>query len=316
MNEPDFSGINPLRVPEARRRIEAINAYLRLASPTSADTSNIASGIGLSRNQFSRLVRVWRDHRDARLLVIGKRGAATRDYGINPGAIAIANEIIAAAGFAATLATVAPEIERRCSEEGITPPSRQTIYNYIRTARMAAPGLGEGPPRILAGRMWFHMPVLGEPLDAMPMLLAAVLMPERIIVTHLVSTAANLPPSVGELLDNLAKLQTAGASPRPLLLNADDRRAAATPLAWSGLDQIRSHDRSVQRELSKSFAGQLGPLAVVYQRSMARPATKRVVTRQDEPLPAAQVVAIIAAAVNSHNVAVGLEIPAFELAPR
>ena len=28
MNTPDFSGIDPLRVPEARRRVAALNEYL------------------------------------------------------------------------------------------------------------------------------------------------------------------------------------------------------------------------------------------------------------------------------------------------
>ncbi|RUA15526.1 MAG: hypothetical protein DSY55_06135 [Clostridia bacterium] len=68
MSEPDFSGIDPLRVPEARRRVEAIRRYLALEAPSSADTTRIASTIGLSRVQFGRLVRAWRDHRDAALL--------------------------------------------------------------------------------------------------------------------------------------------------------------------------------------------------------------------------------------------------------
>lgn len=76
MSEPDFSGIDPLRVPEARRRVEAIRRYLALEAPSSADTTRIASTIGLSRVQFGRLVRAWRDHRDAALLVVGKRGSS------------------------------------------------------------------------------------------------------------------------------------------------------------------------------------------------------------------------------------------------
>lgn len=231
MHESDFSGIDPLRVPEARRRIEAINEYLQLPSPTSADTSRIAASIGLSRNQFSRLARVWRDHRNARLLVIGKRGAASRDYGIDPRALTIANEVISNAGNSATLAKAAPEIERRCAQEGIAPPSRQTIYNYIRAARVTAPKPAEGHPRIVVGRMWFHLPVRGMPSDGMPTLLTAVLLPECIIVANAVSTSPSVPPSVQDLVDSLAHKQTPGAAPRPLLLDPDDRRVAAETLA-------------------------------------------------------------------------------------
>lgn len=315
MSEPDFSGIDPLRVPEARRRIAALNAYLALPSPTSVDTERFARSIGLSRNQFGRLARVWRDHRDARLLVIGKRGAATRDYGLDPRAVAIANDIIGAAGAAAALARVAPEIERQCAEIGAIPPSRQTIYNWIRAARADAGATAEGPPRVVVGRMWFHLPVSGAPADAMPTLLAAVLLPEQIIVAHVISTDPQAPPSVGELVDTLARTRTPGAAPRPLLLDPDDRRVAASALDRASLGGTRSHDRSVQRELSKAFAGRLGPLSVIHQRSMARPATKRVITRQDEPLPAADAVATIEEAINSNNVATLTVAPAFDLKP-
>jgi len=313
MYEPDFSGIDPLRVPEARRRIAALDAYLALPSPRTSDTERFAGGIGLSRNQFGRLARVWRDHRDARLLVIGKRGAATRDYGLDPRAVAIANEVIAGAGATATLAWTAPEIERRCAEIGAPAPSRQTIYNYIRAARVAAPAGIEGPPRVVVGRVWFHLPISGMPAMAMPTLLAAVLLPERLILAHAISLDPQAPPSVGDLIDAVSRSRTPGAPPRPLLLDPDDRRAAAAALDRAGLGRTRSHDRSVQRELSQAFAGRLGSLAVIHQRGMARPATKRVIKRQDEPLTAEDAVAAIEAAIAANNAAASAPAADFDL---
>lgn len=316
MSEPDFSGIDPLRVPEARRRIAALNTYLALSAPTAKDTQRLAESIGLSRTQFSRLARVWRDHRDARLLVIGKRGAATRDYGIDPRAVAIADDVIERAGASATLARLAPDIQSRCAAIGATPPSRQTIYNWIRTARTVAGAATDGSPRVVVGRMWFHLPVNGLPADAMPTLLAAVLLPERLIVAHTISTDPQTPPSVADVIASLARTRVLGAPPRPLLLDPDDRRVAADALDRAGLGDIRSHDRSVQRELSKAFAGRLGPLAAIHQRGMARPATKRVITRQDEALPAADVVVAIEEAVAASDAAFPTEIPEFDLASR
>ena len=312
MSEPDFSGIDPLRVPEARRRVAAIEAYLALPNPTSADTTRFGSSIGLSRVQFGRLARVWRDHRDARLLVIGKRGAATRDYGIDPRATEIATEVIREAGTGATLARIAPEIERRCAEAGVSAPARSTINNWIRAARA---GTTEGPPRIVVGRIWFHLPVAGMPASAMPTLLAAVALPERIVLAHAVSTDPSTPPSVSELIDRLTAVRTSDAPLRPLLLDSDDRRMAADALDRAGLGATRSHNRSVQRELSKAFAGRLGPLPVIHQRSMARPATKRVISRQDQPLTAEDVVTTIADAVDAHNAATLMAPPPFDLAP-
>lgn len=313
MSEPDFSGIDPLRVPEARRRVAAIEEYLKMPSPTSADTERFANTVGLSRVQFGRLARVWRDHRDARLLVIGKRGAAARDYGIDDRAAEMANRLIREAGASATLAGVAPEIERLCAEAGIQPPARGTINNWIRAERNRADVPMDGPPRIVIGRMWFHLPTAGMPASTMPTLLAAIALPERIVLAHGVSTDPTVPPSVSDLIDRLAGMRTVGAPPRPLLLDSDDRRVGAAGLDRAGLGGTRSHNRSVQRELSKAFAGRLGPLAVIHQRGMARPATKRVISRQDQPLPAGQIVTTIEDAIDSHNTAMLAGPPSFDL---
>ena len=315
MSEPDFSGIDPLRVPEARRRVAAIEEYLKLPAPTAADTQRFADSIGLSRVQFWRLARVWRDHRDARLLVIGKRGAAARKYNVDERAIAIAHAVIATAGAGATLAKAAPEIERLCAEASIAPPSRSTINNYIRAARAAASGPIDGPPRIVVGRMWFHLPVTGMPASAMPTLLAAVMLPERIVVAHEISVDPSSPPSVGVLIDALAAMRTPGAHARPLLLDPDDRRVSAAALERAGLGHTKAHARSVQSELSKAFAGRLGPLAVIHRRGSARPGTKRVMSRQDESLPAAQVRDIVEQAIEAHNAATVVVLPPFELSP-
>ena len=127
MIEPDLSGIDPLRLQEARRRVAAIEQYLMLSSPRTADANAHAAGVDLSRWQFLRLVRVWREHRDARLLVIGKRGRATRPYSIDARAAEILEEVIGVTGGRADLAVVAVEVERRCASEGILPPARATI---------------------------------------------------------------------------------------------------------------------------------------------------------------------------------------------
>ncbi|WP_156001360.1 hypothetical protein [Sphingopyxis sp. MC1] len=159
MNTPDFSGIDPLRVPEARRRVAALNEYLSLPNPSSNDTLRIAASIGLSRSQFCRLARVWRDHQDASLLVVGKRGPANRKYNVDQRAVSIAQELLAEAGPTASLALIAPQIEKRCAEAGISPPARSTINNYIKAARAGTAAPAAGPPRIVVGRMWFHIPI-------------------------------------------------------------------------------------------------------------------------------------------------------------
>lgn len=314
MSEPDFSGIDPLRVPEARRRVAALNEYLALAPASEEDVRRLAGSIGISRSSFFRLAQVWRLHRQPSLLVVGKRGATSRDYGIDPRATEIMNEVIVGTTPDAKLATTTAEIRRRCAAEGVNPPSKQTIYNHARKARAATPVV-IGPPRIAVGRMWFHLPVKGKPATSMPTLLVAVALPERVIVAHRISTDPDTPPSVNDLIDGVAALRTPGAEPRPILLAPDDRRVGAAALDRAGLNLTRSHSGSVQRELSKAFNGQLGPLAAIYQRGMARPATKPVLSRQDEPLPASEIAGIIESAVDAHNAATLATTPAFDLAP-
>lgn len=315
MSEPDFSGIEPLRLPEARRRVAEITGYLQLHSPTISDADHRAAQLGLSRFQFYRLVRVWREHRKPSLLVIGRRGKSNRNYGLTERAVEIAHEEIASAGAGAELATVALAVEARCSAEGVAPPSRPTIWAYIRKARAAVVAL-DGPLRILVGRFWFHLPVMDAPSGSMPMLLGAVLLPERIIIAHEVSTDPDQPPSIATLVETLAALRTPGAAKRTLLLDPNDRRAASSVLAAAGLGHVASHPRSVQRELSRAFGDQLGPLKVIYRRGAAKPATRRVSTRLDQPLQESDALSVIAEAVDSSNVLSPVETPAFDIADR
>lgn len=318
MYEPDFSGIDPLRVPEARRRIAAINQYLGLANPTTADATRISATIGLSRWQFQRLARAWREHRNPSLLVVGRRGTASRDYGLAARAVEIAKDEITKAGPGAELATLAPEVERRCRAEGITPPSRPTIWNYMRKARASGAVRADGPPRIVIGRMWFHLPVTdlaeGQAGTNMPALLAAVALPEGIVLAHRISFDDRDPPSVASLVKELLAHRSIGAEPRALLLEANDRRAAADVLAACGMRHLRAHNRSVQRELSRAFGGKIGRLPALYRRGLARPESKVVVQRQDERITVQAAEAAINEAIEASNAAVAVPVPAFDIA--
>lgn len=318
MHEPDFSGIDPLRVPEARRRIAAINEYLNLANPSTADAIRISATIGLSRWQFQRLARAWREHRNPSLLVVSRRGAANRDYGLAARAVEIAKEEITKAGAGAELAIVAPEVERRCRAEEINAPSRPTIWNYMRNARASGAVRADGPPRIVIGRMWFHLPVTdlpeGQTGTDMPALLAAVALPEGIVLAHRTSFDDGSPPSVASLMEELLASRSVGAEPRALLLEANDRRAAAEVLAACGMRHLRAHNRSVQRELSRAFGGKIGRLPALYRRGLARPESKAVVQRQDERISVEAAEAAINEAIETSNAATGMTVPAFDIA--
>lgn len=314
MTDLDFSGVEPLRVAEAGRRLAVIDEYLRLPAPRTKDMVEYGRRLDLSRWQFQRLVRTWREHRDVAMLVVGRRGPATRDYGVDPRAILIAEQVIAETGAAAELSNVAPEIERRCERAGIVPLSRPGIWNYIARARTAGAAAIGGPPRIVIGRLWFHLPVQGQTEHAMPSLLVATMLPERHVVAHRLSLDETRPPSIADLLRLLLESRSPGAAERRILMSPNDRRAAAGVLEETGLMRVKPHDRSTQRELSHAFGTRLGSLNVLYRRGPARPSMKRVVKRQDAPLAPDEATAAILHAIRSHNAALASYPPAFDVA--
>jgi|GEM_PF-3017847 len=272
--EPDYSGVNPLQLREARRRIEIINAYHRIQSPTVLDADRHSAELGLSRCRFYRLARTWRDHRDPTLLVKGASGPRNRDYGIDPTAAVISENVIAELGPSTDLIGVARVIEARCSREGVDPPSSATIWNYLQKAR-SQPRIIGGPPSIIVGRFWFPWHVSDAPLNSIPMVLAAVMLPERAILVHELSTDDWRPPSVGSLIVNMMQRNHGGAPPRELLLEDGDRRLASSVLAQSDAAKIPVWTKSAQRALARDFGDRLGGLPVMYQRSLVR---RRTVT--------------------------------------
>ena len=312
MTEPCFSGIDPLRLPEVRRRIAALNRYLALPEPNTADAVRFGKSIGLSRWQFQRLAAVWRNHRDPRLVFNGRHGRSKRDYGIAPRATEIAEEVIAQARENDTVTAISIEIEARCAAESVAPPSRPTIWSYVRKARAEAPA--SGPPRVVIGRMWFHLPIKGKAPEAMPMLLAAVLLPEGKVVAYRISTDPLVPPPVAELVAELAAARTGRAPARKLRIDADDRRAADRALVEAGLNSVRADGRSVQKDLSRSLGGRLGPLVALYRRSRARPATRKPSTRLEQPLESADVVSAVEDAIATYNASSPSPMPEFDIA--
>ena len=57
MSDPDFTGIDPLRLAEARRRIAIIEDYLAKSKRSGHETAQAARAIGVNRSQFYILVR-------------------------------------------------------------------------------------------------------------------------------------------------------------------------------------------------------------------------------------------------------------------
>lgn len=315
MEDIDFAGIDPVRVPEAKRRVAVLEEYTNLVDPKRTDTQRYADKLKLSVVQFNRLVKTWRNHREPSLLVIGRRGISKRSYGIEERAIEIARECVADAGEKDTLNAILNVIAGRCAIENLRPPSRGTVWNYLREARAAARiSTDQGPPRLALERIWVRLPIIDASPAFMPTVLIAVLLPERMIVAHDISVDKTKPPSVARVIADLARVRDKGAEKRPLLLSADDRRVGAGALAAAGLSKVPTYERSVLRELSNAFAGRLGALELIHYRGMAKTAKRRGITRQEAPLKGNVAKELIELAIRAHNEACDTQV-AFDILP-
>ncbi len=306
----DLSGVDPARVPEARRRIKAIRTYLALEKPTTADAVRIGKNVGLSRWRFVRLAAAWRVHRDAKLLVMDRRNDSGPASSISPVAAGIVEKVIREVGTGATLRSIAERIEARCADVGVDAPARPTVWRELRKTQAGGNGTVPGPPRIVIGRMWFHLVVEDQLPGTMPMALVAVILPERLIVARRVSVDPDLPLEVELLVDDVAGCQKAGGQARPLLIGITDRHAAAARLEALGLSAVRPHDRSLQIEISKAFGGRLGQLKATYRPRRTRSDAKPKL-RQAQPLTGSEAIEAIDVAIEAHNGITQATVPPF-----
>lgn len=301
MNEPDFSGVEPTRLVEARRRIGVIEGYLDIEGPSGEQTTAAAESLDLTRWQFMRLTRAWRDHRNPAMMVKSRNGPSKRDYGIDKRVKQVALEAISKAGMGAEISNVAPEIEAICKKMDIDPPSRPTIYNYILAERREGHLRFDRPPCLVVGRMWFHLPMLESAANSMPCALLGVALPERVVVAHAISAKRDAPPSVPHLLADLFGRSISTGEPRVLLMDPSDRAAGLPVLAERGATEMPSSKISLQRILAQAFGDSLGPLRPVYKRGGALAKPKYSMGAHDEPLTCDAAVAAIEQAISANN---------------
>lgn len=180
MNEIDFTGIEPLRLAEAKRRAAIVEEYISKEKRSVAETDKFARRMGVSRNQFYVIARAWRIYRDpARLGLKGGKGPH-RGQKLDPRANAILEEELLAADDLKRLVNM---VQQRCEDEGIKPLHANTIRDRFRQKQVLTPFL-DGPPRVLISRAWFVLP-MKMPIEGMPpMLVMATLLPERRIIAH------------------------------------------------------------------------------------------------------------------------------------
>lgn len=165
MDRLNLRDIDPLKWAEVRRRISILASYNGLEDPTPADRRRYAGLLELGPQQFTNLHRAWVVRRDALAIAPGLRKRRTTGIsrskrgGVDPRSREAAREVIAEIGPGSTLAVLAAAVEERCQALGLTPPSRNTIWQLGMEARGLVPADAEGAEDTLVARAHLKLPV-------------------------------------------------------------------------------------------------------------------------------------------------------------
>lgn len=319
MDEPDFSGIDPAHLEDARKRLAAIREYQAIARPTRADSERIAASVGLSTGAFYNLNRAWTQHRNVNALALPKRNKKARSPSITQQVRGVIDQVISdLTPFVKTKAIV-DKVTERCLAKDLKVPSRGTVVSAIQDARARNTGPVAGESRISIGRLWFRFPVHDDDgiviTTKTPCLLMAVALPECQILTYEISTDDNKPPSLEKLLETLVAMQSDKAEVRPLHLSQHDKKIARSILAPHDV-KVSPTLNGVRADLNAAFGGKLGDHSVMGTFGRIHPDSRGYeLSRQEQPMTKERAERLIKAAVSETNAAKLLPKPSFRLKP-
>lgn len=301
----DLCNVKPVRWAETRRRIGAIEAFLADGERTHAGSAQFGRTIGLSGEQFRRLVRAWELHRD--VLLIQPRGTGMqrmRADGLHPIAKEIMATVITELGCYTDLRDISVEIARRCDAEAVAKPSDQYAWKALMLARRHDRRPVEGvPPCTLIGRVWFDIPVRQS--EHSP-----IYRPELVIALALPSKAIHLSCSNVEIgrkpeVDDITPYVPGDLELRmtPVEAGQFTRRSSASNFDING---------GVQTDLARYLGCAIGNLPVRYRRPNSE-ASNLIVSKFDRPLSEQDATAAMDMAFKIHaeEISAGITKPGF-----
>jgi len=301
MKDIDLSGVDPLRRREARRRVEILNRFLAIDSPTTADAARHAEEIGIGVPQFYRLAKAWRIHRDPGSVGAGKVGTRrTRRDGIDPLAKSIVSAVIADVGADAPHEEISIEVVRRCEAAGVRPPSRGVLWTYVMDCRATSPINTGQPRRVVLGRVWAKLPTRHAEDEIFPEMVLALLLPDRLILGTDISCNPARKASASLALARAFASMSTNFSPVEVLVEAGDADEVA-PVHLGRLGTMpQPYKASVSRLLSANLGRRIGGLGLLYRQHTAK--TGRLLSaRSTSAIECELAIAEIERSVLAHN---------------
>ncbi len=161
----------------------------------------------------------------------------------------------------------------------------------------------------MIGRIWFHIPIEEKPDNAMPCALVAVVLPERVVLAHEISTDQNSPPSIQKMLRKLADRASNHGKLRKILMDPIDHAATRLILKRSSTAVDDDIKRSTQRVLAQAFGDKMGNLLPIYRPGAALSKPKYNMGTHDRPLTPAMATAVIEQAIVISNMSRSRMVP-------
>ena len=291
--EIDLSGVAPLRRAETRRRIEAIQAYLNIPSPSRADRAVHAQSLGIGTQQFMLLVKAWAAHGEA--VAIGKAGAnagaarGVRRRGLPAATRAAAESALRALPTSASHREAIAAVQAACRRLKTRPPSNSMV-SYL---RMGLRGTADGGPRLLVGRATALMPVITGDALALPEVALAV--EERSGTIHaaaIIDCTTGCPPEWFEAEVKRAVKEVDG----PVTIGIDDDVIVAAVPDRQVVSRFKAG-----RMLAKAIGRSVGGIRLTYGPLASRDPKRALRAKEDEPLDLAEAATVLSAEVAAHN---------------
>ena len=300
MTNLDLSSIDPLRREEVTRRIDLLDAYIKLNSSRAEDAGRYAEEIGISVAQFYKLARVWRMHRDPKLVGAGRRGGKRiRRDGISQDVKRIVAEAVDEIGAEAGHEVIYREVVRRSRVAGVDAPSRGSVWTFVMNRRATSP-TQDGPPGIIVGRLWPRLPTMRSSEVVFPEVVIAMRLPDRVILGIDVSTDPDRKPSAAVALAHAFDAMDAIDENLQVFVETGDvEDISAVHVAKLGHDP-KPAKASVSRMLSESLGRVIGGMEFAHRKQNAR-VERLLRARSTNPLSRDAAVAEIERAVAAHN---------------
>lgn len=288
MDELDLSGVDAMRRPEVRRRVNVVRDFLNIVAPTEADKVASAKSLGLSVNQFMALVRAWLAYGSAAKLAGSgaHRGATRRPSRLSVPAEAKqqALKVIEEVGADSPFVDVHRLVRARCAELKLAPPSRSTLWNMVMDCRKGRRGDDRS---LVVGTCFVRLPtVAGETIE-LPSLTMAVRAGDGAIV------AAGLSRSGWTTF--LISVATSGAS-----LQVDKNLLASAELIPSEV-VVPIAGTAARSSMARILGRGIDNLHLIYQPSRAVPPQRLLKTKDDRPLSLQDAREMVDAAIARHN---------------